>query len=109
MGAPMITGDQVGMARRLLGWSRIALSGRSGVSEVTIDKIEKDKLCAHAAREAPNIAAIQRALESAGVEFTLQQPGVRLVAESQEVGQISAGGDLHQRADRKLLGRRGRP
>ena len=74
----MITGDQVSMARKLLGWSRITLSARSGVSEVTIDKIERDRLCTHAAREAPNIAAIKRALELTGVEFTLQQPGVKL-------------------------------
>jgi transcriptional regulator with XRE-family HTH domain len=81
----MITGDQVGMARRLLGWSRITLSGRSGVSEVTIDKIEKGKLWIHAARVAPNIAAIQRALESAGVEFTLRQPGVKLSADARAI------------------------
>jgi len=37
----MITGDQVGAARRLLGWSLIRLSNYSGVSDVTIKKYEK--------------------------------------------------------------------
>ena len=71
----MITPDQDSAARKLLGWSLIGLSNHSGVSDVSIEKFEKRKLW----RPAPNVEAIQRALEAAGVEFTNgNRSGVRL-------------------------------
>ncbi|HLW93074.1 MAG TPA: helix-turn-helix transcriptional regulator [Roseiarcus sp.] len=76
----MITGDQVSTARRLLGWSLIRLSGYSGVSDVTIEKFERGK--GRLESFAPNIEAIRRALELGGVEFTHEQPGVKLKAKS---------------------------
>jgi transcriptional regulator with XRE-family HTH domain len=72
----MITADQTIVARRLLGWSLLKLSSCSGVSDVTIDRFEKGKRNRHGA--ALNLDAIQRALEVGGVEFTREQPNVRL-------------------------------
>jgi transcriptional regulator with XRE-family HTH domain len=64
-------------ARGLLDWSQAELASRSNLSESTIRDFEKG-------RRVPsvnNLAAIQRALESAGVEFTNgDQPGVRMKA-----------------------------
>jgi transcriptional regulator with XRE-family HTH domain len=70
----MITADQVSAARRLLGWSLIRLSSCSGVSDVTIEKFEKGRL----GRLTLNVEPIRRTLELGGVEFTQEQPGVRL-------------------------------
>jgi transcriptional regulator with XRE-family HTH domain len=69
----MITGEQVGVARRLLGWSVIGLSSCCGVSDVTIQNFEKGKI----GRPASDVEAIRRALELGGVEFTREQPAVR--------------------------------
>jgi len=63
-------------ARGLLDWSQTELASRSNLSESTVRDFEKG-------RRVPsvnNLAAIQRALESAGVEFIEQNgggPGVR--------------------------------
>jgi transcriptional regulator with XRE-family HTH domain len=71
----MITGEQVSVARRLLGWSLMRLSNVCGVSDVTIQNFEmgRDRRPTTA-----DVEVIQRALESGGVEFTQEQPGVRL-------------------------------
>jgi hypothetical protein len=66
------TGDQVNVARGILGWMR--LSGYCGVSDVTIRNFERGK----SGRPAPEVEAIQRALELGGVEFMQAQPMVRL-------------------------------
>jgi transcriptional regulator with XRE-family HTH domain len=70
----MITGEQVSVARRLLGWSLMRLSNFYGVSDVTIQNFEmgRDR------PTTPGVEAIQRALELVGVEFTQVQPGVGL-------------------------------
>jgi len=73
----MLTPAQSRAARGLLAWSQRELGERSNLSESTIRDFEKG-------RRVPsvnNLAAIERALEDAGVEFTNgKQPGVRLKA-----------------------------
>jgi transcriptional regulator with XRE-family HTH domain len=70
-----LTPAQSRAARGLLDWSQLALGARANLSESTIRDFEKG-------RRVPsinNLAAIQRALESAGVEFTNDGgPGVRM-------------------------------
>jgi transcriptional regulator with XRE-family HTH domain len=71
----MMTSAQCRGARAMLGWSREQLAGASKVALRTIVDFERE---AREARHA-TLAAIQRALESAGVEFTNGgQPGVRM-------------------------------
>jgi transcriptional regulator with XRE-family HTH domain len=73
----MIPTEQVKAARKLLGWSRVRLAGRSALSESTVAKFETG-----AQRlSSPHLQAIRQALEVAGVEFTnAGEPGVRLKA-----------------------------
>jgi hypothetical protein len=40
----MITGEQASVARGLLGWSLMRLSGYCGVSDVTIQSFERGKV-----------------------------------------------------------------
>jgi transcriptional regulator with XRE-family HTH domain len=72
-----ITPAQSRAARGLLDWSQTELASRSNLSESTIRDFEKG-------RRVPslnNLAAVRRAFEAAGVEFTNgNQPGVRLKA-----------------------------
>jgi transcriptional regulator with XRE-family HTH domain len=70
----MITGEQASMARGLLGWSLMRLSGYCGVSDAAIQNFERGKI----RRPAPDVEAIQRALEIGGVDFMRAQPMVRL-------------------------------
>jgi transcriptional regulator with XRE-family HTH domain len=73
----MLTPDQSRAARALINWSQPQLAGASGVSVSTIRDFETGK-------RAPignNLAAMQRALEAAGVIFVSENgegPGVRL-------------------------------
>jgi predicted transcriptional regulator len=74
----MITVEQIRGARAMLRWSARELAERSGVSLPTIQRME-------AATGIPpgltkNIVAIEKALESAGIEFidgNAHGPGVR--------------------------------
>ncbi|MBV8897076.1 MAG: helix-turn-helix transcriptional regulator [Acidobacteriaceae bacterium] len=70
-----LTPEQSRAGRGLLDWSQTELGTRANLSESTIRDFEKG-------RRVPttnNLAAIQRALEAAGVEFTNGgQPGVRM-------------------------------
>ena len=69
-----VTSAQVRAARGLLHWSVRDLAERAGVHRNTVTNMESDR-----ATHAPTIAAMVRALEAAGVEFTNgDQPGVRL-------------------------------
>jgi transcriptional regulator with XRE-family HTH domain len=61
----MIIGPQIRAARLLLGWSQFELSRQSGVSEASIQRIEKGLI---EPRETTR-AAIRTALINAGIEF----------------------------------------
>ncbi len=70
-----ISPEQSRAGRGLLDWSQTELGARANLSESTIRDFEKGRRVP----TANNLAAIRRALESAGVEFTNgEQPGVRL-------------------------------
>ncbi len=71
----MITGSQCRGARAMLGMTRAHLAEACGVSARAIADFEADKRQPIKA----TLAAIQRALEAAGIEFMNGgQPGVRL-------------------------------
>jgi transcriptional regulator with XRE-family HTH domain len=78
----MVTGAQIRAARALIGWSANKLAQRSGLSYPTIQRAESVNGIPRL--QAPNLAAIQRALEDAGVVFLDNRelreggPGVRL-------------------------------
>jgi transcriptional regulator with XRE-family HTH domain len=78
----MVTGAQIRAARALIGWSATTLAERSGVSYPTIQRAEG--VDGVPRMQAPNLAAIQRTLENAGVVFLddgeLREggPGVRM-------------------------------
>jgi transcriptional regulator with XRE-family HTH domain len=61
----MITGEQVRAARKLLGWSQIALALQAGITQGTVTNIETGKF----RLSVLSVSTIQRALEAAGVEF----------------------------------------
>jgi len=74
----MLTIEQIRAARGLLGWSQSKLAERAGLSLPTVKRVEID-LGLRVSEEARN--KLQRALESAGVEFIDENgggPGVRL-------------------------------
>jgi len=62
-----ITGAQIRAARAFLGWSARALAKKANVPDFTLEWIEGDGKITTKDRNA--VAAIQDALESAGVEF----------------------------------------
>jgi transcriptional regulator with XRE-family HTH domain len=67
----MINSVQCKMARVALGWTAATLARAAGVGVATVNRFE-----AGAASPIPaTIAAMQRALESAGVEFIDQNGG----------------------------------
>jgi transcriptional regulator with XRE-family HTH domain len=69
-----VTSAQIRAARGLLKWTVRDLADKSGVHRNTITKMEADQ-----AKHGPTIAAVVRALEAAGVEFTNgDAPGVKL-------------------------------
>ena len=75
------TKAQLRAARALLEWSQAVLAERSGVSLPTIKRLEPGNGVLSANHN--TVVALERALETAGVEFTnSDQPGVRLRAES---------------------------
>jgi len=78
----MLTGAQIRAGRALLGWTAAALAERSGVSYPTVQRAESTDGVPR--MKAPNLFAIQRALEDGGVVFLDPGehreggPGVRL-------------------------------
>jgi transcriptional regulator with XRE-family HTH domain len=75
----VISAAQVRAARALVGWTQAKLAAKSGLSEIGIQNIEKGATDPRAS----TLAAIKRALEAAGVEFTNgRPPGVRTNATS---------------------------
>ncbi len=74
-----MTGGQLRAARALLRWTADALAERSKVGVATIKRAEG--VDGVVRMTAANIAAVQRAFDEAGVEFTNGgQPGVRMKA-----------------------------
>jgi transcriptional regulator with XRE-family HTH domain len=72
-----MTPSQTRAARDLLNWNQGDLATRAEVSEVTVRNFENEKSTPQRA----TLAAIQRALEAAGVIFVEDNgegPGVRL-------------------------------
>ena len=70
----MVTSAQIRGARGLLNWTVRDLAEQAGVHRNTVTRAETE-----ATGPGHAIVAIQRALETAGVEFTNgDQPGVRL-------------------------------
>jgi transcriptional regulator with XRE-family HTH domain len=76
-----ITSELIRAARALLRWEQRDLADASSVSLPTVKRLEAKPggLAAHAS----TVAALVKALEAGGVEFTNgQRPGVRLSAEA---------------------------
>jgi transcriptional regulator with XRE-family HTH domain len=75
---PLATISQVRAARGLLGWSQSRLADAAGLSLPTVKRYESGS---DVRVSADAIAALQRALEKAGVIFVAENgegPGVRL-------------------------------
>ena len=73
----MISGAQIRAARALLGWTAKDLAQKAKVGVSTIQRIENAEGTPNV--HAPNLAAIQSALEAAGIEFTNgDAPGLRM-------------------------------
>ena len=72
--AEMITAQQIKAARALLEWEQTDLVEKTGLSLGTVSNVERGS-----DPRASTLTKIQRALESAGIEFTNgEAPGVRL-------------------------------
>jgi transcriptional regulator with XRE-family HTH domain len=71
----MISAAQCRAARRLLGWTVHELADRASVGMFTVDQIEG----LAGLNSFPGLAAIQTILEAAGIEFTNDAPGARLI------------------------------
>ncbi len=70
-----MTSAQLRAARGLLNWTVRDLAEKSGIHRNTVTNFETGKY----AGDADTVAAMRRALEAAGVEFTNgKRPGVRL-------------------------------
>jgi transcriptional regulator with XRE-family HTH domain len=67
----MIIPPQIRAARSLIGWKQSDLAKACGLSLTAINNIERGA----ADPRASNLAAIQRALEAAGVEFIAENGG----------------------------------
>ncbi len=74
----MLTSDQIRLARALLRWSARELAQRSRVHITTVQRMERGD--GPVGGMVQTLAKVQRALEDAGVEFTVQDGdrGVRL-------------------------------
>jgi transcriptional regulator with XRE-family HTH domain len=83
MSEPILTSELIRAARALLRWDQRHLAEASSVSLPTVKRLESRPgiLGAHSL----TLAALKRALEKAGVEFTNgNKPGVRLRSGNQE-------------------------
>jgi transcriptional regulator with XRE-family HTH domain len=73
----MISGAQIRAARALLGWTAKDLAQKAKVGVSTVQRIENAEGTPNV--HVANLAAIQSALEAAGIEFTNgDAPGLRL-------------------------------
>ncbi|QCG94286.1 XRE family transcriptional regulator [Azospirillum sp. TSA2s] len=71
----MVTGRQIRAAIYLLGWNLKRVSERSGVPWATVQRMQADDGVPRQMYE--KVAAVQQALEDAGVEF-IEDRGVAL-------------------------------
>ena len=60
----MVAGLQIKLARTALGWTTIGLAERAGVAPSTVTRVEGGAGCT-----VSKLAALQQALEAAGIEF----------------------------------------
>ena len=67
----MITPGQCRAARALIGWSQQELANQAGVGIMTVHQLEKDGSQSRRA----TLEVVQRALESAGIEFIEENGG----------------------------------
>jgi transcriptional regulator with XRE-family HTH domain len=67
----MITASQCRAARALIGWSQQELASQAGVGIMTVHQLEKDGSQPRRA----TLEVVERALESAGVEFIEENGG----------------------------------
>jgi ribosome-binding protein aMBF1 (putative translation factor) len=74
----VITGAQIRQARKLLGWEPYKLAQQAKVHSLIIQRAER--VTSEPPITAYQKALIRNALQSAGVEFTNGDPGVRLKA-----------------------------
>jgi len=79
----MLTPAQCRAARAFLNWTLVDLAAASGLSRASLNSFEGG----HGNAKADTIAAIQKALETAGIEFT-EEPGVRLKGQKLEVWRL---------------------
>jgi transcriptional regulator with XRE-family HTH domain len=94
----VISAAQIRAARALVGWTQAKLAAESGLSEISIQNIEKGTTDPRAS----TLAAIERALRTACVEFTNgDHPGVRLLRR-QSMDRLTVE-DLHRVARRTDL------
>ena len=83
-----LAGRQIAAARVLAGLSQETLATDANISVPTLRRMEAS--AGQARGYANNVAAVRRALEAAGVEFTNgDQPGVRMKSASRNKGQGS--------------------
>jgi transcriptional regulator with XRE-family HTH domain len=80
-----LTSEIIRAARMLVRWDQKALAEASGVSHVTVRRLEAKP--GPLVAERPTIAKLRSSLESAGVEFIPENgsgPGVRLRKDKQD-------------------------
>lgn len=70
----MMEAAQIRAARALIGWSQGELVAESGLSLTTVRRMEDDKI-GPGKSSAENVAAVQLALEQAGVQFIPKNGG----------------------------------
>ena len=93
----MITIEQIKAARALLDWNQDELAKATGISKPAIANIERRL----SKPRAETLAALQSAMEEAGIEFT-DGPGVKLNSDMLKV-QILKGNDSIQRLWNDIL------
>jgi transcriptional regulator with XRE-family HTH domain len=75
-----VTSAQIRAGRALVNWTVRDLAERAGIHRNTVTNIETER----SAGDDVTLAAIRRALEKAGVEFTNgRRPGVRLRSQAE--------------------------
>lgn len=78
----VLTSEQVRKARALLGWSRVQLGSRCGMSDSVVAKFENTGRIVPARFSTPaepdRLQALRTVLEAAGIDFGQGEPEVRL-------------------------------